>query len=518
MSTFSQLQLRKFELELTVDPLFKKASADFDEGGAKGLLLNHLAIDSQGRIVFDSSDEHYQKDDIHDGSAVTYETMSTYSSDENGRVITSDFPADSGSNIDIDIDIAVLGSKYFPELSLLDEQDICPSLKDLDLGDFGTNIEIPLPRDPNDMDSDIAKIGNDGFEIFDEYDNGADDSDVSAGGVDLQVQTGFGDGADFWAQDAALESRAPVYKTQQVNGEDIEREDTDIVDAACTNYAVSLKWTQRYDGHEGVLSYFDKTLKTNWAGPEHWRIRRIKESAKADSTTSSKRRDKDPYEIDFDTSLDAASASLIHTLAISTSTITLPKAQWRSKTRNLLPDDKHFSSRQLLRLFMKPRAQIGGSRSSISLSRSRPTIIGSKDVDEAYWARRDDRSEERTFHEASTGGNYDANFFQDDCLAFADGLPDDDEFYADAREVISPSVEGALPGIPASDGPGILRDDLQETFGSHLVTQSKRLRPEYVQYARVAKKVDVRRLKEEMWKGIGFEKVGNLKACICFVR
>jgi condensin complex subunit 2 len=26
-----------------------------------------------------------------------------------------------------------------------------------------------------------------------------------------------------------------------------------------------------------------------------------------------------------------------------------------------------------------------------------------------------------------------------------------------------------------------------------------------VQYARVAKKVDVRRLKEEMWRGIGFE-------------
>jgi len=31
-----------------------------------------------------------------------------------------------------------------------------------------------------------------------------------------------------------------------------------------------------------------------------------------------------------------------------------------------------------------------------------------------------------------------------------------------------------------------------------------------VQYARVAKKVDVRRLKEEMWRGIGFEAVGLL--------
>ncbi|KAF4333214.1 condensin complex subunit 2, partial [Fusarium beomiforme] len=55
--SFNSLQLKKFELEFAVDPLFKKASADFDEGGAKGLLLNHLMIDSQGRIVFDSSDD-----------------------------------------------------------------------------------------------------------------------------------------------------------------------------------------------------------------------------------------------------------------------------------------------------------------------------------------------------------------------------------------------------------------------------------------------------------------------------
>ena len=43
-------------MEITVDPLFKKMSADFDEGGAKGLLLNHLCLDVDGRIIFDASD------------------------------------------------------------------------------------------------------------------------------------------------------------------------------------------------------------------------------------------------------------------------------------------------------------------------------------------------------------------------------------------------------------------------------------------------------------------------------
>ena len=53
---FSALKLKKFDLEFTVDPLFKKTSADFDEGGAQGLLMNHLGVDGKGRVVFDAGD------------------------------------------------------------------------------------------------------------------------------------------------------------------------------------------------------------------------------------------------------------------------------------------------------------------------------------------------------------------------------------------------------------------------------------------------------------------------------
>lgn len=49
----------------------------------------------------------------------------------------------------------------------------------------------------------------------------------------------------------------------------------------------------------------------------------------------------------------------------------------------------------------------------------------------------------------------------------------------------------------------------ESAFGQQLVTQSRRLRPEYVQYARVATKVDVRRLKEEIWKGLALEEVSS---------
>ncbi|CAJ0628113.1 11485_t:CDS:2 [Entrophospora sp. SA101] len=56
VTSYDQLILKKFDLEFTVDPLFKKTSADFDEGGAQGLLLNHLSVDSDVKIIFDASD------------------------------------------------------------------------------------------------------------------------------------------------------------------------------------------------------------------------------------------------------------------------------------------------------------------------------------------------------------------------------------------------------------------------------------------------------------------------------
>lgn len=56
----SQLRSKKLDLEFSVDPLFKKTCADFDEGGAQGLLMNHLSlgVGSEGslRVIFDASD------------------------------------------------------------------------------------------------------------------------------------------------------------------------------------------------------------------------------------------------------------------------------------------------------------------------------------------------------------------------------------------------------------------------------------------------------------------------------
>ena len=50
------LNVKKFDLAFAVDPLFHKTSAQFDEGGAHGLLLNNLSVYKGCSIVFDSMD------------------------------------------------------------------------------------------------------------------------------------------------------------------------------------------------------------------------------------------------------------------------------------------------------------------------------------------------------------------------------------------------------------------------------------------------------------------------------
>lgn len=500
-----------------MDPLFKKASADFDEGGAKGLLLNHLAIDGHGRIVFDSSD------DAVDDSSKTAEGDQQESADPesqaDGQVQSTQQQASDTFEDDADIDLATLATHFFPDLDRLEEQDVCPSLKNFDLGDPSGPLDIPLLKAPeewrHDKNNEDTSGDPSGIMLDDDNAVGFDDDDDLAG-FDLSGDTGFGDGGEAWAREAALEPMLKIHRVDH-DGENADEEgDLDNEDA----YAISMSHQPSKLDHENILSYFDNALQKNWAGPEHWKIRRIKEHTAASSTTSApkQRKEKEPFEIDFGAPLDPAVAELIYMPASSNSAISLPKTQWKTKGRNLLPDDKHFNSRQLLRLFLKPKARMGSRKllgRRTHTSRSDQTS-GNGEMDEAFWA--DHKPEDNGADEEGAPGAYDANFFaDDDGLAFPNGmdLDDDDDNlpFADAREMLSPPTDGRP--VTSAGGPTGLSALLNMVgatpgrggvggYGSQLVTQGgRRARPDYVNYARVAKKVDVRRLKTEMWRGMG---------------
>lgn len=507
------MQLKKFELEFAVDPLFKKASADFDEGGAKGLLLNHLAIDGHGRIVFDSSD------DAVDDSANTAEDDRQDSMDPDRQTEDQSKAAQPTASDTFednkDIDIGSLASQFFPDLDRLGEQDICPSLKNLDLGDPSGSLDLPLLKAPEDWRQDkLDGEGRDrddpsGIMLDDDNAVGFDDDDGTLAGFDLSGDTGFGDGGEAWAREAALEPMLNIHRVSHAgdNGGEGEEDDEDP-------YSISMSHQPNNQDHENILSYFDNALQKNWAGPEHWKIRRIKDHATAATSAPKQRKEKEPFEIDFAAPLDPAVAELIYTPASSNSAVSLPKTQWKTKGRNLLPDDKHFNSRNLLTLFLKPKAKLG-SKKILGKRRRQDLTAGNGDMDEEFWANH--KPEENAGEEGAAGA-YDANFFaDDDGIAFSNdvGLDDEDDNlpFTDAREMLSPPPDGGQGASSGETGGqtglNALLNMVGATpskggYGSQLVTQGgRRARPDYVAYARVAKKVDVRRLKTEMWKGMG---------------
>ncbi|RGP73789.1 condensin complex subunit 2 [Fusarium longipes] len=277
-------------------------------------------------------------------------------------------------------------------------------------------------------------------------------------------------------------------------------------------YVVSMTSAQQADKmHEDILGFFDQALQKNWTSAEHWRIRKIKDVNKP-ATETKKRKEKEPFEIDFAAPLDSHTSDLIYTQATNNTSISMPKKDWKSKSRNLLPDDKHFNSKSLLNLFLKPKARMNkrrtgfNSRNGGGFGNAGLENQPEGEMDEAFWAKQ--KAPQNTDETALPGGDYDANFFQDDGMPFPGGgdLDDDDDLeFADAREHFSPGVDGQA-GLTESGGLTALLNGETVTntgaFGTTLVTQTRRVRPEYVQYARVAKKVDVRRLKEELWKGM----------------
>lgn len=507
--SFSSLQLKKFELEFAVDPLFKKASADFDEGGAKGLLLNHLMIDSQGRIVFDSSDD---SDDVAPVEKRDTEDEDPDAEDADITAQLENKPSDEVPEEEkepaVEIDLVSLGQRFLPSLSHLDELDVCPSLKTFDLGDPSGSMDIPFlkaPEDWRDQDRNHAAGDHSGMLIDDDAPIGFDDDDLGLGSFDIGGDVAFGEGGEAWARDAALAPQMRIYDAGMDEGAEGEEFDDN------GEYIVSMVKPQNADKmHEDILGFFDQALQKNWSSAEHWRIRKIKETNKPASETK-KRKEKEPFEIDFASPLESTMSDVIHTQASSNSAISMPKKDWKSKSRNLLPDDKHFSSKSLLSLFLKPKARLSRRRTTTSgfgprvgYGHDLPDNNQQIEMDEAFWAKQ--KGPEDT---VLPEGDYDANFFQDDGLPFpgGDDADDDDLEFADAREHLSPDGE---PGMTEAGGMTAMLGGETFTnaaFGHTLVTSTRRIRPEYVNYARKATKVDVRRLKQEIWKGMAFDQL-----------
>lgn len=464
-----QLQAKKLDLELSIDPLFRKMCADFDEGGAKGLLLNSLVIDKDGRVVFDGEVD-YDSDD--EGEMEEEEGEDSEEKEETEGTGASGHAA---------VDFGLLRAKYIPDLAELEPLEVCPSLKHLnsaltDPALFSSSIMKEVEENKQDTDRNINgnsdDSGNfmmDADDIDDgmNFDPGNDDEDMGFGGID--------DGPPLLAND----------------GEDVPMPPDEGNDTSAQYGATTIGMNTTMVPSKDLMSYFDETLKKNWAGPQHWKIQKIRAGSlladttvtDANATTKKKQpaKEKEPFFIDFLSDEHDVDESVI--FSAGGTSINIPRTQWKSKDKHLLPDDKHFTSQNLVKLFLKPKGTIRNSK----IFGSQEPVQGDVDADEHFWAN---HYQQANNPEDQVEGNYDANFFQGDDDEGALPLADfgDDDYDVPPSDV--PSSE-----LPANGG------DLKD----QLLMASRRARPEYVNYAKSAKKVNIKLLKDNIWNVMKME-------------
>ncbi|KAH9995599.1 condensin complex subunit 2/barren [Russula vinacea] len=459
----TQLKSKKLDLEFSVDPLFRKTCEDFDEGGAHGLLMNHLSlgVGSEGalRVIFDASD-----------------SMGKVGEDEDLLE-----PED-------DVDLTALRSDFFPDLEVLERKAISHSLE-------GFSRTFPRGYSPAHDDGGSEA---DGFEPAGDF--------VDAGHSALPEEDFFmGDNAvgdDFGGDDVGPgEDGENGFDDAQAGhhtaGTEGDRHMAFDPRRAPNERALIMAMTDA-DAGDGMLDYFDQSLLKNWAGPEHWKLRKtvrkpdITEAAAASSKP--KREKKEAFKIDFSSPVKDLKETAKELFAPVTrgAGITLPKySSGKGGSRgkkgkvkgkqhdHTLPDDMHFSSRQLITLFLKPKfsLRMRGQRASLNEN-------GDGEVDENFWAQAAaDQAAGRATSDGEEAGDgssipFNTQFFHDD---YDDGPGFDDGF------------DGDLPGTA---DPGE-QDLLADTQG-----RTRRVRPEFIKYTKRAKRVDVRKLKDNIWRGL----------------
>ncbi|QRV88845.1 condensin complex subunit 2 [Ceratobasidium sp. AG-Ba] len=460
-----QLQVKKLETECTPDPLFKKTSADFDEGGAGGMLMNHLSVDGQLQIVFDASESRLLDEEDAETEDATVSLAELRAKlpdldelDECKIMPGLDFQFNSDSKIlDLAFANSMLASRNTPDeqMDYVDGDAEMAGAGEGPVEDFFTGGEAVA-----DFDDNFPGAGGGGF------DEDGDDEDGVGGGMD-----------NFTANNASGPNRTgPLEPFDPRRGRD---ERTIIM--SMTEDATDM------------LDYFDSTVMKNWAGPQHWKVRRVirKDGDTTGNTTTRSRKDKTAFMIDFETPSENTAKKLFVPGTKSALTLPAPKAPQGARKKGaknvkpvkkndyLLPNDMHFSSMQLLRLFMKPKFTVKMRRTNVD----DPPRGEDDEVDEKFWAQ--------AAADNAAGPN--------DGMGDFNPAPFATQFFNDDDDGDDP------PGFDDGGMPleGMASNMEEEDLIAATQGTLKRVRPEHINYTKRAKRVDVRMLKDNIWKGLG---------------
>ncbi|KAI3457351.1 hypothetical protein Pfo_014014 [Paulownia fortunei] len=395
-SSFAAINVKKFDVAFVVDPLYHQTSAQFDEGGAKGLLLNNLGVYANCRVLFDSLE-------------VPGKCLSPVSQCEGEETIDLSFARECIEQMVLDmLNKSEISPSLMAIVNQFDKDDRRPS-ESYSSGQSSSGQVNESPDRNVDLDGDT--FGNTGTWDFDHDDQA---SVVDEGTYDQDT--------NFPSQ-----QEVPDLADEQLNVHDADEDDR----------------------FEEVDSYLFLSLgfpaKQNaWAGPNHWKYRKVKDpevpamenGSPKPKKTKNKKADLD---IDFSNAMDT---DMSHIFAAPKNPKSLLLPANRAPCNTKLPEDCHYQPEDLVKLFLLPHV--------LCLGKS---------------------GRKRTDEESQQRDGYGATASWDDEDGFG-GAFDDGHAYSDMEE---PST---------------------------LVSQPRQISKVEVQYDKTSKQVDVHALKETLWDHI----------------
>ncbi|NXW54087.1 CND2 protein, partial [Eurystomus gularis] len=218
----------------------------------------------------------------------------------------------------------------------------------------------------------------------------------------------------------------------------------------------------------GEYSYFSPRTLSMWAGPEHWRFR-PRHKADADSERETKKRNaKKVFEMNFDEDIDFEAYFRKTKASVTLAKSILESQNVKSTT---LPADFNYDPNNILQLFLKP---------TVKLCRT-SELGGSVDHEDEI-------------------GDYDYNN-PNDTSNFCPALQaedSDDENYS--VRFIGQTGEFNFTAHHEAENAELNGVDIT-TYGElNLIAEPQKINKIAIQYAKIAKKMDMKRLKKNMWE------------------
>ena len=403
----------KVEKEYDVDPLFRKMSKTFDEGGAEGMLLNHLLVHSGPRVIFDTSNTQ------------AFPT----SHEEPGMEISKE---DSCAFFQA---IAELVPKE------VDGIEACKTI--------GTLRQLASAKgfEPSLLMNDTAQMNDDYLSDDNEYFG-------TEGGMD-----DYDEGPAFENTTGEVDNVVNPPNSRDMAQDQEERMIEERFFAAAGNA-------------ESEYSYFTQNVSAkSWAGPSYWKFGRPAKP-RAESTASKAktgRKTKKAYFIDFGAELDPT----LYTKAPKQSSISLIKAaNLKNQKQYLLPEDVRYTPKDLSQLFLRPEnvriKMVARKRDGQGLERVAENTVAEFANEEA---------EDYDYFDPSTGGT--------------DGYDDEPE-----------GLEQHFDGMAREDQKNGEHQGAPFLSGMDIVTASRKVEKVEIEFARKAKRVNVIKLKKDIWEEI----------------